>query len=303
MELGKKHINEIYSKSCARLNVLRLLKHNLDRKSLEKLYFGFIRPILEYGNMVWDNCTKDESDLIESVQYEAARIVSGLRRGTARTKLYKELGWDSLQSRCRKQKLVLVFKALHGFLPNYLSECIISNINLDANYALRNPRFFNLPKTRTQSYKNSFFPCALDLWNKLDNDTQNIPSLSLFKKKLNEDIVKPPSYFCIGHRRTNIIYCQLRNEVSNLNHHLFMSHLSDSPQCACGDTVEDSFHYFYVCPLYLRHRSQLFKDLQKFIGNLTVDILLNGSPDYSIEDNTTITNAVLRFIDYTGRFA
>lgn len=165
------------------------------------------------------------------------------------------------------------------------------------------PDFLTFLKLVLSYIKKGFFPCALDLWNKLDNDTQNIPSLSLFKKKLNEDIVKPPSYFCIGHRRTNIIYCQLRNEVSNLNHHLFMSHLSDSPQCACGDTVEDSFHYFYVCPLYLRHRSQLFKDLQKFIGNLTVDILLNGSPDYSIEDNTTITNAVLRFIDYTGRFA
>jgi hypothetical protein len=43
---------------------------NLDRNSLEKLYFGFIRPILEYGSVVWDNCTREQSDLIESVQYE-----------------------------------------------------------------------------------------------------------------------------------------------------------------------------------------------------------------------------------------
>ena len=36
-------------KVCSRLNILRMMKHNLDRNSLEKLYFGFIRPILEYG--------------------------------------------------------------------------------------------------------------------------------------------------------------------------------------------------------------------------------------------------------------
>jgi hypothetical protein len=95
------------------------MKHNLDRNSLEKLYFGFIRPMLEYGSVVWDNYTREQSDLIESVQYESARIVSGLRKGTSRVKLYGELGWDSLQNRRKKQKLIIMFKALEGELPNY----------------------------------------------------------------------------------------------------------------------------------------------------------------------------------------
>ena len=43
------HINEIYTKVCRRINILRMIKHKLDRKSLDKLYIGFIRPILEYG--------------------------------------------------------------------------------------------------------------------------------------------------------------------------------------------------------------------------------------------------------------
>lgn len=102
--IWKNHINEIYSKAFSRLNILRMLKYNIDRKSLEKLYFGFIRPILEYGNVVWDNCTKQESDLIESVQYEAARIVTGMRKGTSRSKLYSELGWDSLEKKTSKTK-------------------------------------------------------------------------------------------------------------------------------------------------------------------------------------------------------
>jgi hypothetical protein len=46
------------------------------------------------------------------VQYESARIVTGLRKGTSRIKLYGELGWDSLQNRRKKQKLILMFKAL-----------------------------------------------------------------------------------------------------------------------------------------------------------------------------------------------
>jgi hypothetical protein len=48
------------------------------------------------------------------MQYESARIVTGLRKGTSRVKLYGELGWDSLQNRRKKQKLILMSKALQG---------------------------------------------------------------------------------------------------------------------------------------------------------------------------------------------
>ena len=61
------HINEIYTKACRRINILRLMKYKLYRKSLEKLYIGFIRPILEYG---------EQFGII--VQLEAARKITGL---------------------------------------------------------------------------------------------------------------------------------------------------------------------------------------------------------------------------------
>jgi hypothetical protein len=42
------------------------------------VYITFIRPILEYGSEVWDNCGAVNSDRLEKVQTEAARIVTGL---------------------------------------------------------------------------------------------------------------------------------------------------------------------------------------------------------------------------------
>ena len=59
-----------------------MLKYDLDRKSLIRFYLSFIRPILEYGNIIWDGCNKLQSDLLESIQLDAARIITGLRRGT-----------------------------------------------------------------------------------------------------------------------------------------------------------------------------------------------------------------------------
>ena len=47
---------------------MRKLKFRLDRKSLEVVYTAFIGPILEYGDVVWDNCSQYEKQEIEKVQ-------------------------------------------------------------------------------------------------------------------------------------------------------------------------------------------------------------------------------------------
>ena len=41
---------------------MRKLKYKLDRKSLETIYTVFIslRPLLEYGDVIWNNCTEYE---------------------------------------------------------------------------------------------------------------------------------------------------------------------------------------------------------------------------------------------------
>ncbi len=167
---------------------------------------------------------------------------------------------------------------------------------------IRNPRLFNVPNARTTSYKKSFFPHTLDMWNELDDDTRNITSLSGFKNKLSEEIEKPPLHFSVGPRKLNIIYCQLRDEVSNLNHHLFNSHLSESSSCACGGDIEDNYHYLYICPLYSVPREHLFARLRAFSQILSVHILLHGSADLSLEENTEITKSVLEYIESTERF-
>ena len=72
-----KQISYIKEKALARINIMRRLKFVLDRKSLETIYISFIRPILEYGNEIWDNCQQYEKDDLEKVQIEAARIATG----------------------------------------------------------------------------------------------------------------------------------------------------------------------------------------------------------------------------------
>ena len=167
----------------------------LDRKSLEKLYIGFIRPILEYGGIVWDNCSLHESELVESVQLEAAGIIIGLMKGTSHAKLYTELGWVPLKERGRTNKLIL----LHDETPLYLLNEILLQANYQSSYNFRFNRVFEPPFCNTTSYKCSFFPNVIDSWNLLDVDMQNQHSRLMFKKQIRSNISVPPPLFCLGY--------------------------------------------------------------------------------------------------------
>ena len=72
-----KHIDYIKEKAWGRINVMRRLKFSLDRKVLETIYLTFIRPVLEYADVVWGNCTNYEKQELDKIQTEAARIVTG----------------------------------------------------------------------------------------------------------------------------------------------------------------------------------------------------------------------------------
>ena len=83
-------------KAYSRLGILRRVKYNLDRRTLQKIYFSFVRPILDYADIIWDNIPEYLVKKIESIHLEAARIVTGGNRLEPRYLLYKETGWEQL---------------------------------------------------------------------------------------------------------------------------------------------------------------------------------------------------------------
>jgi hypothetical protein len=79
----KDQITEVVDKANRRLGIMRSLKYKLDRLSLERIYLGFIRPLLEYGDIIWDSSGELLSSL-ERVQMNAARIVVGASARSSR---------------------------------------------------------------------------------------------------------------------------------------------------------------------------------------------------------------------------
>ena len=104
--------------------VLGKLKFKVSRHFLETMYLIFIRPLLEYAGEVWDNCTLADSERLEKIQLEAARIVTGLTCYASILYIYKETGWEKLSVRREKRKLSLFYVIVSGQSPDYLQDLL-----------------------------------------------------------------------------------------------------------------------------------------------------------------------------------
>ena len=107
----KNHIKEKCSKFNKGVGVIKKLQTVLPRKSLLTIYKSFVRPHLDYGDIIYDQPHNDSfSNKLELCQYNAALAITGTIRGTSTTKLYKELGLESLRFRRYFRKLCTLFK-------------------------------------------------------------------------------------------------------------------------------------------------------------------------------------------------
>ena len=291
------HIVNISEKAWTRVNLLKALKFRVSRKSLEKMYFAYVRPLLEYSDTVWDNCSLASKKLLDAVHIEAARIVSGGTKLCSVDKLFQELGWEPLQIRRNKHKLVTFYKILHGLTPTYLLDIIPPHINETIDYPLRNADHFQNFRANSNLFHESFFPSTIRAWNNLPNEIKESTSVSAFKVQLNKNLPKPPKYFNVGSRLGQVLQARLRMECSALNADLYRKNIVNSPSCQCGG-FENAQHLFFTCPLYAESR----KNLSIRLDNYSINQLLYGIEDSTLQENTTLFIEVQNFLTSCGRF-
>ena len=296
----KNHIDAITAIADKKLNLLTHLKYLLDRKTLLVMYQSFIRPSLEYGNVIWCNTSEAENEILDKVQRRAARIITGGTISASVRCLYEELSLETLKSRRDRQILLMFHKIIHYKTPLYLTQLRPEAVNQQQNYNLRRENIFTMPKCRITKYQKSFIPFATTLWNQLP-PLAKILEYDQFKAYLEESIPQENLLFQIGNRRDSINMARLRMNNSNLNFYLHNINVIDSPRCACGYDSEDTVHYFISCPLYNGPRAVLHTTVSNMTP-FTLRTLLFGNDNLSLEENKIIYEATLIYVNATKRF-
>ena len=235
---------------------------------------------------------------LDAIHVEAARLITGATKLYSIDNLYRELGWESLQSRRNKHKLVVLYNILHGSAPNYLADLIPPTVQETTRYSLRNSDHIQNYRTNTNLFLDSYFPSTIRAWNNLPTEIKNATSLSIFKSLLNRNMPRPPKYFNAGHRIGQILHARLRMGCSSLNSDLYRKHIVASPSCHCG-AFESAKHCLFHCPNYsiARHRY-----LPQDVDSRSLKDLMYGKTSYSLQENVTLFSQVQDFIVKSGRF-
>ena len=285
------HIDSIAKSVSPLVDVLKKLKYEFDRKSLETTFYSFISPNMEYGCHIWDNCSKRDSEILENLQLDMARIVTGARKGTSHQLLYSDTNWQTLAERRELIKLKKMITITNDKAPNYLKSLLPATIGSVRPNSRHPENFFNV-RARTERFRRSFIPSSVNIWNSSSVEERTVENICLAMK------VKCNELYYLGERQVNIKHAQLRLECSKLNAHLYSLHVVDSPACICGNDYEDSSHFLLACPLFLDIRRNMMLILGNIIdtNSLSLDILLHGSEDYSYVVNSDIFKAVHQFI-------
>ena len=121
------HLKNVQNKVNKTIGLLRKLQDTLPRTSLITIFKLFIRPHLDYGDIIYDRAYNTSfHQNIESIQYNTALAITGAVRGTSREKLYQELGFESLQQKHLHRKLYCLFKIINNQSTSYLFHLIPS---------------------------------------------------------------------------------------------------------------------------------------------------------------------------------
>ena len=86
----EEHLKNVFNKTNKTIGLLRKLSNLLPRPALVTIYKAFVRPHLDYGDVLYDQAFNNSFHAkMESIQNNACSAITGAIRGTSRKKSTK----------------------------------------------------------------------------------------------------------------------------------------------------------------------------------------------------------------------
>jgi len=177
-----KHVNNIATKANNSLNFLRRNINIGNPKLKERAYKALVRPLLEYGQTVWDPFTDVNINKLEMVQRRAARFtLCRYRRTSSVGDMLNHLNWQKLVERRKTARLVMFYKIHYQMVSVTMPLCTKQH---QSPTRKENSQAYLLPHTSRDYYRKSFFPLTAREWNILPEDTVMASTPLIFRGAL-----------------------------------------------------------------------------------------------------------------------
>ena len=259
------------NKCSKRIGVIKILSVNLPRDALRRIYKSFIRPHLDYGDIIYDKPDNEFfKNKIENIQYKACIAITGAIQGNITRKQDK-----SIRARASEHNIKRFGTRTENFKQSFFLFYVNEWCKLDIS--LR----------KAENIKR-FKPILKDFFN-----------------------LKQKSLFAIHDPAGVKLLSRLRLKFSHLKEHKFRHNFKDapSPMCDCGSETETTDHFFLRCPFFAINRQKLLNDLLKLDPSLRnlkdeflLDIILYGSDKYKDTVDKEILLHTISFIKNLKHF-
>ena len=179
-----KQICAAVKNSFYQLRVIAKIKPFLSPKDLEKIIHAFITSRLDYCNSLYIGLPQSLLNRLQMAQNAAARLLTGTKKHDHITPVLASLHWLPVNFRIQFKVLLIVFKALNGQAPSYISDLIHPH---QAPRSLRSSgnALLHVPRSRLKRKGDRAFAVAAPrLWNQLPLDIKKAPSILVFKSRL-----------------------------------------------------------------------------------------------------------------------
>ena len=186
------HLDKMIPKAQRTLNLLRRNLSDCSQNIKDVVFKTLVRPVLEYASTSWDPYQAKHIHRMENVQRRAARFVTGQhQRHISVNALMQDLQWRSLQERRLTVRLCMFYKAVNGHaacdIPDHMAT---TQRRTRTSHNLQHA----VPSTNTGSYRFSFFPRTIKIWNILPAASVNAPNVDSFKTAIQHHFLNGTIY-------------------------------------------------------------------------------------------------------------
>ena len=179
------HVRRLCLSTYYHISLLRRLRRIFPMNLLLQVYKSYIQTRLDYGIILYGCSSQNNIDLVQRVQNHAAMLIMGNLdyincHGIG---LVKRLNLYTIRERRDYFLTTLMFKAIHGIAPHYLSDRIDMHFDIHG-YDTREAGSMNvyLPAVHKEIYRNSFLYSGGKLWNELPDFVKNSTNIETFKR-------------------------------------------------------------------------------------------------------------------------
>ena len=142
-----------------------------------------MRSQLEYACELWSPYTSKDKLLLENVQRRATKFILNYPRDMPYRDRLLKLSLLPLEYRREMKDLVLIYNARAGNIDlghhDFFLQTVVRQKTLNSSELN-----YQIPHTKQNYLKHSFYYRSINLWNKLPRDIKSVDSFHIFKRRL-----------------------------------------------------------------------------------------------------------------------